>query len=205
VEDEMGSQTELAELGRRPGGSAVAMLRRETRVAHRRLERELGVMSPDLLMDEYRRLLVGFAALHQTLDDEIGAQLQCVTPPDAFDELHIDERRRMPSLMRDFDRLGIAPPRRVAFPLTSMAGALGALYVSEGATLGGSVIGPHVRAVLGGDTPVEFFESSGVDVQARWASCRGVINRLLVARSDRTEAARVAVAVFDRFSEVLGR
>jgi heme oxygenase len=201
----MGSQMQLAELDRRPGGSAVAMLRRETRVAHRRLERELGVMSPDLSIDEYRCLLVGFAALHQTLDDEIGAQLRCVTPRDALDELDLGDRCRMPSLMRDLDRMGIPLPTRVAFPLTSMAGALGALYVSEGATLGGRVISPHVRAVLGGDTPVDFFESSGVDVPARWASCRGVIDRLLVARSDRTEAARVAVALFDRFSEVLGR
>ncbi len=159
--------------------SAIAMLRRATSVAHRRLERQLDVMSADLSMAGYGSLLLGFAALHQTLDDEIGAQL---------DELDVAQRRRMPALGRDLDRLGLARPTAVAFPLTSPAGALGALYVSEGATLGGRVIAPHVRAVLGRDTPVEFFECSGVDVQARWTACRRLIDRSLLTSSDRTEA-----------------
>ena len=164
----MGSQTQLAKLDRRHGGSAVATLRRATRATHRRLEQELGVMSPDLTIAEYGALLVGFAALHQTLDDEIAAQLQAAPAGRPF-ELDIDERRRMPLLARDLARLGVALPAPVAFPLTSLAGALGALYVSEGATLGGSVIAPHVRAVLGRTPRVDFFESSGVDVPPRWA------------------------------------
>ena len=98
----------------------------------------------------------------------------------------------------------MALPAPAVFPLTSLAGALGALYVSEGATLGGNVIAPHVRSVLGPDTPVDFFAPPGVDVVLRWATCRRMLDRLLVTAADRDEASAVAVAVFERFAEVLG-
>lgn len=206
----METQTQATDVGwgePHEGGTAVAMLRRQTRHAHRRLERELGLMSPDLSLDEYGSLLVGFAALHQTLDLEIGAQLERV-PSAAVLELDFPARRRTPLLTRDLARLGLRLPPPVPFPLSSLAGALGALYVSEGALLGGQVIEPHVRRVLGADTPLAFFGCDGSDrsgVAARWASCRHLIDALLVAPSDRAEAAAVAVAAFDRFSEVLRR
>jgi heme oxygenase len=120
-------------------------------------------------------------------------------------DLDLEARRRMPSLTLDLDRLGIALPPPVAFPLTSVAGALGALYVSEGSLLGGRVVAPHIRAVLGADTPVAFFEAPGIDISTRWASCRRVIDRSLVATADRDVAAATAVAVFERFCEVLCR
>jgi len=199
------TQTQSQGIERRAGGgTAVAMLRRETRIAHRRLERGLGVLSADLTSHEYGSLLVGLAALHQTLDREIGAQLELVAAPE-IDALGFEGRRRTPSLELDLTDLGLPLPAPVAFPLSSLAGALGALYVSEGATLGGQVITPHVRSVLGPDTPVAFFASEGTDVAARWASCRRVLDALLVTRSDRDQAARVAVAVFDRFGELLCR
>ncbi|MET0324810.1 MAG: biliverdin-producing heme oxygenase [Ilumatobacteraceae bacterium] len=193
-----------AHLDRRRGGSAVAMLRRATNDAHRRLERELGLMSSELTLDGYCALLVGFAAVHRTLDDELAGQLEDAGSDEALVELDIGSRRRTPALAEDLDRLGVPQPAPVAFPLTSRAGALGALYVSEGATLGGLVIAPHVRAVLGPDAPVAFF-AGGVDVVARWATCRRVIDRLLVTPGDRQEAATVATALFDRFGEVVRR
>jgi heme oxygenase len=199
----MRSQMQLAPLGRRRGGTAVATLRRATTPAHRRLERELGLMSPDLTMDGYRALLRGFAAVHQTLDDEIVGQLESVMPCDELVELDVGSRRRMPSLARDLELLCLSRPASVTFQLTSPAGALGALYVSEGGTLGGRVIAPHVRAVLGADTPVTFFESPGVDVAARWATCRRAIDRLLATPADTDEATAVATAVFDCFASEL--
>ncbi len=186
------------------GGTAVALLRRRTRDAHRRLERELDVLSPELSRADYGTLLVGFAAVHQTLDAEIGAQLELAAAP-PLSELDFPSRRRTPSLVEDLDRLGLPLPSPVAFPLSSPAAALGALYVSEGAMLGGRVIEPHVRRVLGPDAPVAFFGAEGTDVPSRWASCRRVIDGALVDASDRAEAADVAVALFERFAEVLHR
>jgi heme oxygenase len=159
-------------------------------------------MSPDLTMAGYSTLLVRFAALHQTLDREIAAQLHGA-PEHVRAELDIASRTRLPLLALDLDRLGIALPAPEPFPLTSVAGALGALYVTEGATLGGRVIAPHVRAVLGPATPVNHFAPPGVDVIARWTSCRRVIDRLLVTPAEQDEGAAVAVALFDRFAEVL--
>jgi heme oxygenase len=198
------TQAQVTDFEHREGGAAVAMLRRQTRHAHCRLEGQLGVMSPALSWGEYGSLLVGFAAVHQALDLEIGAQLEQAGSREIVD-LDFPARRRTPLLVRDLARLGLPLPAPVTFPLSSLAGALGALYVSEGSMLGGRVIVPHVRRVLGPDAPVAFFESAGTDVATRWSSCRRVIDRLLVTRSGRIDAAEVAVAVFDRFSEVLRR
>ena len=201
----MGSRTQLADVDRRRGRTAVAALRRVTTPAHRRLERQLGVMSTELTIDAYRALLAGFAAVHGALDDEIAGRLEAAVPDAELAELDVASRRRMPALAVDLELLGVPLPTAVPFPLTSVAGALGALYVTEGATLGGRVIAPHVLAVLGPDTPVSFFASPGVDVVARWATCRRVIDRLLVTPDDTKEAATVATAVFERFSELLCR
>ena len=126
-------------------------------------------------------------------------------PATTLVELDVGSRRRMPALARDLDRLGVPLPAPVAFPLTSLAGALGALYVSEGATLGGRGHRPprpgRARSGHAGDV----LRVAGVDVVARWATCRRVIDRLLVDTGRTDEAAAVATAVFDRFAEVLCR
>jgi heme oxygenase len=187
----------------RHDGSAVAVLRGATGAAHRRLERDLGLMSPGLTDARYRSLLVGFARLHQTLDGEIGVQLALAAPSEAIADLDFEARRRSPALARDLTRLGENAPVAVPFPLTSLAGALGALYVVEGATLGGSTIAPHVLEVLGPDTPVAFFRSYADEVPHMWSVCRRTINRLLVTEASTTEATAVAIAVFDCFAELL--
>lgn len=82
-------------------------------------------------------------------------------------------RRKLPLLERDLRALGVEPcalrPAARA-PLADAAAALGALYVLEGATLGGRVIQKRVAGVLG-VTPERggaYYHGYGADTGARW-------------------------------------
>lgn len=116
-------------------------------------------------------------------------------------DLDFGSRRKSGLLERDIARLGGDLPPAVPFAIHSLAGALGALYVCEGATLGGRVIAPHVIKMLGGAVPVSFFVSYGDDVSRMWMVCRRVIDQLLQTAADIAEASTVAGDVFDRFAE----
>lgn len=80
------------------------------------------------------------------------------------------ERRKLPLLERDLAALEVepcAPPEAAA---ADTAAALGALYVLEGATLGGRVIQRRVAGVLG-VTPERggaYYHGYGGDTGARW-------------------------------------
>ncbi len=182
--------------------SAVAFLRLATDAGHQRVETASDLMSLTMTLDRYGEVLSGFASLHLTLDREISRQVG-LAPSSVSTALDLPERQKAPSLSADLEALGRSMPSPVPFPLTSLAGALGALYVCEGATLGGRVIAPHIVGLLGADVPVSFFESYGSDVARMWADCRAVINGVLVSAELRDVAAASAIAVFARFAEVL--
>ena len=184
---------------------ALATLRSSTSTSHRRLETGLGLMSDDLTMGRYVVLLSRFAALHQTLDDQIVTALVPHVGCTGFDGLDIEGRRKMPSLRADLAALNqrMPPPCEHFDDIAAVAGALGAMYVCEGASLGGRVIGPRVRTMLGDGTPTDYFESYRSDVADRWAIFRRALVRALVSDDDLDAAVTGAVGVFDRFSAVL--
>ena len=162
-------------------------------------------MSPDLTIDGYRRCSSGSPPLHQTLDRRDRRAARRPPPGEALVELDVDRGGGCRCWPTTSTAWACRSPRRWCSRCTSLAGALGALYVSEGATLGGSVIAPHVRSVLGPDTPVDFFAPPGVDVVAALgdvpARDRPPVGH---GRPIGTRRSRVAVAVFERFAEVLG-
>ena len=83
-----------------------------------------------------------------------------------------DARLKVSLLARDLAALRV-PPALVQVPSTprlDCAAALGALYVMEGASLGGRVIARHVARdlALTPDTGLAFFHGYGDDTGARW-------------------------------------
>jgi heme oxygenase len=82
------------------------------------------------------------------------------------------ERRKLPLLERDLAALDVEPcaPPAADAAAADTAAALGALYVLEGATLGGRVIQRRVAGVLG-VTPERggaYYHGYGGDTGARW-------------------------------------
>jgi len=127
-------------------------LRRETAAEHALLERATGMMAPDLSLGDYRHYLAEMRAVHAAVEPRLAqvAGLAAVLPD-------VDDRRKLPLLERDLDRLAashgaLAPPvpdRYRTLPCASVAEALGILYVLEGSTLGGRLIRRHLVQVLG--------------------------------------------------------
>ena len=146
--------------------SAMAELREATREHHDRIERRVDLPSRLASLEDYRGLL---ARLHGFY-----APIELAVAPHAEDIAGLDfHRRRKASLLLDDVRSLGGDEGAVAEDLpeiASPAGALGVLYVLEGSTLGGAVIGRMARERLGvtRERGASFFGAYGGSVGSRW-------------------------------------
>lgn len=130
-----------------PHPTIVERLRDATRDAHTALEAALDWQRTVSTRDGYRRLLGRFHGFHAGWEPAIAALLD--------DPAFSEPRRRTHLLAADLLALGLAPGELDRLPvcppihLQDRAGALGAMYVLEGSTLGGQVVARHVVAELG--------------------------------------------------------
>jgi heme oxygenase len=144
-------------------------LKAETRLAHDRIERDIGLAELTASRSLYRMFLARFYGFHAAWEAEAGA---IIADPALF-----DRRRKLPLLVRDLRALGSSDEeiealplcRRLA-PMPNRAAAFGTMYVVEGSTLGGTIIAHHVERMLGlgVDTGGAYFRSYGRDVGRMW-------------------------------------
>ncbi len=144
-------------------------LRRRTRSAHRATEAAL--LSGGWLSDPARyRILVGrLFGFHGHLE----AALQ--RWPETFAELNLAARSRGAMLAEDLAHLGVDPPPDtgpVPLMLETPSLGLGALYVVEGSTLGGSVVAAMLQRNLGldGSNGAGGFVPYGEHTAPQWQS-----------------------------------
>lgn len=121
-------------------------LRRETRPAHDAVEARVRVAAPDVTVDDVRTFLTALWRVHHAIEAQLARVPDLATAvPD------LARRRKAPRLAADLAALGVdvtsQPPAAVP-SITTLAQALGALYVLEGSTLGGRVIHRHLAATL---------------------------------------------------------
>lgn len=172
-----------------------ARLRVATDPAHRALEAGLDWQGRVATLPGYRDLLARLHGFHATWEHAIGTALA--------DEPFLAPRRRLGLLAADLDHLGLAPaavaalPRPEALALDGPAAATGALYVLEGSTLGGQLIGRHIAGLHGfGETGLAYYRAHGPRTGAMWAAFR---TRLEVFADDpyaETVLTGAAVATF---------
>lgn len=198
VAEEPDDLTELA----RPHRVVTARdaLREATRPIHRRLESRSPLMSPALTLGEYAATLLRFHALYAVFERQIAHHAA------ALQEIGIlwEPRRKLPLLRRDLEALGQPAPvgsRRSRIRLTTLAQALGCLYVLEGATLGGRLISHNVRSVLqlGPETGAAFFHGYGDAVRERWREFCAALELGLSVPRHRQQAVASAVITFEWF------
>lgn len=133
------------------------------------------VMRPTLSRETYVRLLEQL----QSVVGPLEARLLTLPVPAAFE---LEARRKAPLLSRDLALLTTPRPRldAGALPLsTGLPEALGALYVLEGATLGGQVIVRSLRRSLG-ITPESggaYFHAYGPETGRMWQSFGDAMRR----------------------------
>ena len=156
-------------------------LKAQTRAEHVAMEATLDLMRDDLSLADYRRLLERYLGFYAPVEARLAWVLASVAIA-RLDGLEFETRRKLPLLQADLAALGGPAAATLAVcdalpPLHTPAQAMGCLYVLEGATLGGMVIGRHVQRTLGltPDCGARFFHGNGARTAEEWRAFRAVL------------------------------
>ncbi|MCR5876329.1 biliverdin-producing heme oxygenase [Phenylobacterium sp. J426] len=174
-------------------------LRRETADAHHRLETRLDLLCRPVDRQRFVHVLHRFLGFHTVWE--------CAVRRHAGLRAFTDARTRLPHLRRDLVALGCDPAELDQLPLCLAAGelaaceasALGSIYVMEGSTLGGQLIGRALTEVDWlPDGGLAYFNPYGRETGAMWRAFHAFADARLPA-----QAHGAAVAGARRTFEVL--
>ena len=141
-----------------PTGELLERLRRETSGLHREVEEMTDLPGSISSREDYSGLLQRLHGFHTAVEVRLADPSWAVGWLDLG--IALPAHRRAHLLSADLTSLGALPAKApVRLPVLDNIGqALGCLYVVEGSALGGRVLAPAFRAVLG-DVPTGFFDS----------------------------------------------
>jgi heme oxygenase (biliverdin-IX-beta and delta-forming) len=170
----------------------LSRLRVETRQEHTALEDVLDLMHPGLTSASYCHRLQIFYGFYAPFEVALKARLQDIR----FSDELANRLHKALLLKNDLAHFGVAtenlPICRKLPSFNVPSNILGAMYVVEGATLGGRLITKHIQKTLnipaeGGGT---FFQGYGDATATRWQGMR----QLLVNGADDVETENAIVA-----------
>ncbi|AMV24777.1 Heme oxygenase [Gemmata sp. SH-PL17] len=184
-------------------GRILERLKHDTATQHAAAEQQLDLDNRLRDSAAYAALLGRLYGFYQPLETALGRV-------DGYEELgiHFEERSKALNLAKDLAALGQAPrsfPLCPAPQISSLGGALGHMYVLEGATLGGRVISRMVESRLG-YTPEHggaFFASYGDRVGVMWTAFRSALVRFATAPEAEQQLVAAATDTFERFNSWL--
>jgi heme oxygenase len=156
-----------------------ALLRARTNLLHRQTEQLLGLPGAIRTRDDYAMWLGRFLGLYEPLECLLTGFPEWETRG-----IVLPSRGHSTCIAADLAALGVDPAGEMRAPagllpeLPTFAHAFGALYVLEGATLGGRLILRHVEARLGAQIAgaTRFFGGRGEAVGAMWQSFRAALD-----------------------------
>jgi heme oxygenase len=160
------------------------LLRTETAQNHKKLESLMFVneiMNNSLSIDQYKKLLTINYIIHQKLENELANMLDSVIA----EQLEMKDRLKLNALTKDLDYWNINSLTlpELAFelfiPEKNTAEVLGALYVLEGATLGGNVIKRHILAnpnFKNHEDGLNYYGVYGEELSTKWKNFVSVLN-----------------------------
>ncbi len=160
------------------------LLRTETAENHKTLESLMFVneiMNNSLSIDQYKKLLTINYIIHQRLENELANMLDSAIAA----QLEMKDRLKLNALTKDLDYWNINSLTlpELAFelfvPEKNTAEVLGALYVLEGATLGGNVIKRHILAnpnFKNHENGLNYYGVYGAELSTKWKNFVGVLN-----------------------------
>lgn len=157
------------------------VLREATRLAHAQIEGVLPLVDPRLTRPRYTRVVEAFFGFYAPLEPLI---VRAATVE--REALMLEQRAKLPLLATDLRALNVTAaeierlPRCCDLPVVdSVSHAMGVLYVVEGATLGGQIIGRHLRDGLGiaASSGAAFFTGYGEATGTMWMRFGDHVNR----------------------------
>ena len=167
----------------------LARLRDGTRDLHAAAESTMSYLGSTVDETGYRSFLERWYGFHVVLEPRLSVwhRREAV--------LDWDRRRKLPLLEADLGALGVDRPARLCLPrcpcvpaVPTTAEALGALYVVEGATLGGRVLRDRLRGAPLPPGCFHFLSSYGAQTGRRWHGYRTVTSAWVGDDPGRAEA-----------------
>jgi len=180
------------------------ILKEKTQTLHDELENLMFVteiMNKTLSLDQYKRNVVINYTVHKQLEhhlfDALSDELQY--------KLNLGSRKKLPALEKDIRELNIEEGEVLLQSdaelgvLENDAFILGALYVLEGATLGGHVIAKNIANnpnFAQQNIPVHYYSVYGEDLMNNWKNFVAVLNE--VSEENYQYAINGAVMMFEK-------
>ncbi|MFL1491737.1 biliverdin-producing heme oxygenase [Pseudomonas antarctica] len=186
--------------------SLLQALRKGTGLLHVALEKRLPFFSERLDADRYRRLLQAYYGFYAPME---AALYDSGLIPDGFDTAL---RVKTPTLLLDLHALGLtddaisALPRCCELPtFDTPTACLGALYVLEGATLGGQVLRREMALRLGidADNGGAFLNVYGANTGRHWKDFLDYLGRQPLDAHAQQRAVAAACSTFSGFEQWL--
>ena len=180
----------------------LAELKEQTRDQHENLESIVDVMNKMFSRADYETLLTKFYRFYSSVEPKVAANDM------RANGIAVAERSKLKWLERDltnlgaYDRAAHLPELTYTPALDSPAKAFGAMYVMEGATLGGQVITRHLNEHLGltPETGGAFFNSYGERVGPMWKEFGAAITAFAEKNGNNGEIVDAAKNTFDSFA-----
>lgn len=160
------------------------LLKTETAENHKALESLMFVneiMNNSLSIDQYKKLLTVNYIIHQKLENKLANMLDA----DIAAELEMNSRLKLSALEKDLNYWGIdnltlpGLDFELFIPQKNTAEVLGALYVLEGATLGGNMIKRHILAnpnFATHEDGLNYYGVYGEELGTKWKKFISVLN-----------------------------
>ncbi|MGR3888806.1 biliverdin-producing heme oxygenase [Pseudomonas sp. 1152_12] len=186
--------------------SLLEALRSGTGLLHVALEKRLPFFSECMDAEWYRRLLQAYYGFYAPME---AALYDSGLIPDGFDTAL---RVKTPTLLRDLYALGLTDDAISALPrccehrtFDTPAACLGALYVLEGATLGGQVLRREMAQRLGieADNGGAFLNVYGAETGRRWKDFLDYLARQPLDAHAKQRAVAAACSTFSGFEQWL--
>jgi heme oxygenase len=186
----------------------LSLIRNATRDWHTKVEEQVPVLDPGFTIADYQRLLERFYGFYAGFEPVIARASGL--------KRHLadwDERARLPLLTHDLLWLGVSEGQLAALPVcarfpetTDFPALFGALYVTEGSTLGGQVIARHLAKSLAlkPGSGAGFFYGHGEQTGVKWKVYIQALNAV-ATEQNQGRIVEAAVEMFRSMSHWLSR
>ncbi|MDX5325029.1 MAG: biliverdin-producing heme oxygenase [Bacteroidota bacterium] len=167
-------------------------LKTETRHLHDRTEEIAGseqIMSGNITLDEYTDILIRNYLLHLDAEMILSEWTEWVNHP----EMKFQERLKTEALRRDLDILNVITDQLPMLNLSQKPEnhlqALGAMYVLEGATLGGSVIHKRLSTLpqISKAGAFHYYTVYGHEIGSKWKQFLTILEGNVSLKEDEEE------------------
>ena len=183
------------------------LLKKSTSKEHEELE---GIMLTKKIFEEsfnlsdYKQVLLTNYEIHRLIEENISNALDI----EIQSRLNIKNRRKLPALIKDLEEAQIEPDKKnenhIIIPqFKTNSEALGAMYVLEGAMLGGNVILKQLRKMdVFKNLSLTYYSLYGAGLRENWIS---FIHELNTSVSDEEACLHKAKEVFHLYAQVAQR